>query len=85
MNGKQKKIAEERVRKLKFYLLWISSNREKVDPQVAPAAKDFLQMEIAQTEREMKNTFRQGKALGLRNRLRILFVAILSQKSTLGK
>lgn len=65
---------------------WIHSHPHRVDPEVKPAAIDFLNNSIAELDRpeKMKNTRRAGR-MSLRDRLRTLVAVIVTQNLPAGK
>jgi len=79
-----RQAAVQRIRKLKLYLNWIRINPSHVDPIVKPAAVDFLQMQIARTQLDIKKNRRLGRS-PLRIRLRNLVTSILPHNSTIVK
>jgi len=59
---------------------WIHAHPNSVDPEVRPAAIDWLNGSIAELDDpgQMKNTRRAGR-MSLRDRLRTLVAAIIAQ------
>jgi hypothetical protein len=90
LNTKRKRELErqsnQRRKELQFQRDWIHSHPHRVDPEVRPAAIDFINNSIAELDepREMKKTLRPGR-VRLRDRLRLLVVAIISQTPMTGK
>lgn len=76
---------ERRRKELEWRLNWIIGHPDKVDPEIRPAAIDFLKSSIAELDREeMKNT-RPARRASLRHRVRSLVIAILTQTPSMGK
>ncbi|GIO13572.1 hypothetical protein J19TS2_31270 [Cohnella xylanilytica] len=77
---------EQRRRELTYMRDWIHSHPHRVDPEVRPAAIDFLNNSIAELDEpsKMKNTRRAGR-MSLRDRLRTLVAVIVAQNLTAGK
>jgi len=77
---------ESRRKDLIYFRDWIHSHPNRVDPKVRPAAIDFLNNSIAELDKlsEMENARRAGRT-SLRDRLRTLVAAIVSQTMPTGK
>jgi hypothetical protein len=76
----QEGIKKERIKKLEYYLLWLHSNPDKVDPEVRPAAIDFVKGSIAELKAPQKENDRPGRRPSrLRTRLKVLLSLILTQ------
>lgn len=78
---------EQRGKELRHMRDWIHSHPDRVDPDVRPAAIDFLNNSIAELDKhaKMENPRRAGRGQRLRDRLRLLVVAIVTQTPGAGK
>jgi hypothetical protein len=91
MMSKKKRIElqrqrEQRRKELVMTRDWIHSHPHRVDPEVRPAAIDFLNNSIAELDRFEKNERPLLAGRGrLRDRLRHLVTLILTQSTIAGK
>ncbi|CAI6072765.1 hypothetical protein COHCIP112018_02359 [Cohnella sp. JJ-181] len=74
------RAAARRREELEMFRDWMHSHPHRSDPDVRPAAIDWLNSHIAELDKpqEMKNTLRPGR-VRLRARLRSLVTLILTQ------
>ena len=83
---RERRQIRQRKKSLEHFRDWLHSHPNRVDPELRPAAIDYMNGSIAELDKllEMKNT-RPARRMSLRDRLKTLVVAIVTQTPYSGK